>query len=102
MLKALHWRKLHRFIAPIIFLPIFLTVITGVSYRLGRSWFKIPKGEGSLAETLMMLHQGGFLGDQLKPFYVLLDGVGLIGLLVTGIIMFMNVGKKRRSPAKDI
>lgn len=94
----MNWRKLHRFIAPIIFLPIFLTTITGVAYRLGRSWFNIPKGDGTLAETLMMIHQGGFLGKQLIPFYVLLDGIGLIGLLVTGLFM-MGIFKKRRRPS---
>ncbi len=98
----MNWRKLHRFIAPILFLPIFLTTITGVAYRLGRSWFSIPKGEGSLAETLMMIHQGGFLGKQLVPFYVLLDGLGLIGLLVTGIFMLNMFVKKRRRPSHDV
>ena len=81
-------------------MPIFLTTITGVAYRLGRSWFNIPKGDGTLAETLMMIHQGGFLGKQLIPFYVLLDGLGLIGLLATGLFM-MGIFKKRRRPSQD-
>ena len=96
----MNWRKLHRFIAPIIFLPIFLTTITGVAYRLGRSWFNIPKGYGTFTETLMMIHQGEFLGKQLMPFYVFLDGLGLIGLLVTGLFM-MGILKKRRRPSQD-
>jgi hypothetical protein len=98
-MKKLNWRKIHRFIAPILFLPILLTTVTGVAYRLGRSWFKIPKGEGSLAETLLSIHQGGFLGEQLRPYYVLLDGLGLVGLLVTGMFMMGLFGKRPRRQA---
>ncbi len=39
----MNWRKLHRFIAPILLLPILLTTITGVAYRVGRSWFGMSK-----------------------------------------------------------
>ena len=98
-MKKLNWRKIHRFIAPILFLPILLTTVTGVAYRLGRSWFKIPKGEGSLAEILLNIHQGGFLGEQLRPYYVLLDGLGLIGLLITGMLMMGLFGKRPRRQA---
>ena len=95
-MKKINWRKIHRFIAPILFLPLLLTTITGIAYRLGRSWFDIPKGKGTLAETLLTIHQGGFLGEQLRPYSVLLDGLGLIGLIVTGIIMMGLLGKRPR------
>jgi hypothetical protein len=96
-MKKINWRKLHRFIAPILFLPLFLTTITGVAYRLGRSWFNIPKGK----DFLLTIHQGGFLGDQLRPFYVLLNGLGLIGLMVTGMFM-MGMFTKRPRRQVDI
>jgi len=89
----MNWRKIHRFIAPIIFLPILLTTLTGVTYRIGRSWFGMTKDVG---EIFLSIHQGSFLGPQLRPFYVLLDGLGLIGLLVTGIIMMGFFRKPRR------
>jgi hypothetical protein len=98
-MKKLNWRKIHRFIAPILFLPLLLSTFTGVAYRLGRSWFDIPKGKGTLAETLLTIHQGGFLGDQLKPFYVLLNGLGVIGLLVTGMFMMGLFGRRSRHQA---
>ena len=47
-MKKLNWRKVHRFIAPILFLPLLLTTITGVAYRLGRSWFDIPFSAGDV------------------------------------------------------
>lgn len=77
-------RKLHRRLAPIIFLPFFITAITGIIYRIGKSWFGMS---GDAAQILMVIHQGEYLGDQLKPIYVLLNGLGLIAMLVTGIIM---------------
>ncbi|MBR8826828.1 MAG: hypothetical protein DSM107014_02815 [Gomphosphaeria aponina SAG 52.96 = DSM 107014] len=77
-------RKLHRRLAPIIFLPFFVTAITGIIYRLGISWFGLS---GDAAQILLVIHQGEYLGEQLKPIYVLLNGLGLIAMLVTGIIM---------------
>ncbi len=41
------FRKLHRIVAPIVFLPLFMTVITGVAYRLGRNWFGFVKRAGT-------------------------------------------------------
>ena len=34
----MNFRKLHRKIAPILFLPLLLSALTGISYRIGRSW----------------------------------------------------------------
>ena len=77
-------RKLHKTIAPILFLPFLVTAITGIIYRLAQSWFGMS--EDSL-EILMEIHQGEYLGEQLQAIYVLLNGLGLIGMLVTGIVM---------------
>ncbi|OIP75836.1 MAG: hypothetical protein AUK48_06680 [Oscillatoriales cyanobacterium CG2_30_44_21] len=89
----MNWRKIHRFIAPILVLPLLLTTITGVIYRVGRSWFGMSK---DLGKVLLDIHQGSFLGSDLRTFYVFLDGLGLIGLIVTGIVMSGIFGKKRR------
>jgi uncharacterized iron-regulated membrane protein len=77
-------RKLHRKTAPIIFIPLVLTAFTGVAYRLGRSWFGIPK---EVAEFFMTIHEGRFLGKPLVPVYVLLVGLGLLGMIATGLVM---------------
>jgi PKHD-type hydroxylase len=92
LLTMMNLRKLHRKSAPILFLPLFLTAITGVAYRVGRAWFGLPE---DVAEFFMTIHEGRFLGAALVPFYVLLVGLGLVGLLVTGIVMFI-----KRKPAK--
>ena len=77
-------RKFHRIVAPIVFLPLFVTVITGVAYRLGRNWFGLSRDQ---AHILMAIHEAEYLGDNIKPFYVLLNGIGLMWMLVTGIVM---------------
>ncbi|NEP86635.1 MAG: PepSY domain-containing protein [Okeania sp. SIO2C2] len=86
------FRKLHRIIAPIVFLPLFVTVITGVAYRLGRNWFGLSRDQ---AHILMVIHEAEYLGEDIKPFYVLLNGIGLIWMLVTGIIMSGLFNKKK-------
>lgn len=78
------FRKFHRIVAPFVFLPLFVTVITGVAYRLGRNWFGLSKDQ---AHFLMVIHEAEYLGDNIKPFYVLLNGIGLMWMLITGIIM---------------
>lgn len=88
------FRKLHRTIAPILFLPLLMSAVTGIGYRLSKSWFGLS---GEKADFFMMLHQGKYLGDQLKPIYVLLLGVGLLGLIASGVIM---VGFLQGSPGK--
>jgi uncharacterized iron-regulated membrane protein len=85
----MNFRKLHRKVAPILFLPLLLTALTGVAYRIGRSWFAIPE---DIAEFFMTVHEGRFLGKPLVPIYVLLVGLGLIGMIATGLVMM-----KRRS-----
>ncbi|NEO70042.1 PepSY-associated TM helix domain-containing protein [Moorena sp. SIO3H5] len=85
-------RKLHSTLAPIILLPFMITAITGIAYRLARSWFGLSKDQ---AHILMVIHEGRFLGDQLKPIYVLLNGLALIFMLVTGIVMYWkSISKK--------
>lgn len=78
------FRKLHRRIAPILFLPLLASALTGVAYRLGKSWFGIPD---SAANFFMVIHQGEYLGLPLVPVYVLLVGLGLVAMIVTGLTM---------------
>ncbi|MEM1169365.1 MAG: PepSY domain-containing protein [Cyanobacteria bacterium P01_H01_bin.35] len=92
------FRIFHRILAPIVFLPLFMTVITGIAYRLGRNWFGLSKDQ---THFLMVIHEGGFLGNQIKPFYVLLDGIALIWMLITGIIISDLFRKKIKKKPKQ-
>lgn len=93
-------RKLHRTLVPIILLPFIITAITGIAYRLGRSWFGLSKDQ---THFLMAIHQGNFFGDTLEPIYVLLNGLGLLFMLITGIVMFwQSISKKGLFSSKAI
>ena len=92
------WRKLHRKIAPIVFLPLFLCAITGIFYRLGYSWFSLSREQG---ELLLSIHEGSYLGNQLKPVYVLLVGLGLLGMIVSGLTMTKLFGDSRPERAES-
>lgn len=77
-------RQLHRRLAPIILLPFIVTAITGMSYRLGKDWFGLTRDQ---VHFLMVIHEGEYLGDDLKSVYVLLNGMGLLFMLATGATM---------------
>ncbi|MGB3536504.1 MAG: PepSY domain-containing protein [Microcoleaceae cyanobacterium] len=83
--KKITFRQLHRQLAPVIFLPLLIAAFSGMGYRLGRNWFNIPKEN---IHFLMDIHQGKYLGEQLMPIYVLLEGLGLIFMIATGIVIF--------------
>ncbi|MEC4853385.1 MAG: PepSY domain-containing protein, partial [Jaaginema sp. PMC 1079.18] len=70
-MQSRNFRKLHRVLAPIVFIPLFLTATTGVLYRVGSSWFGTPP---NFSHWMMYIHQGDFLGGQLRVVYVLLNG----------------------------
>lgn len=89
----LAFRKLHRKTALIVFLPLLLTALTGIAYRLGRSWFGMSK---EVAEIFMVIHQGEYLGELLKPIYVILVGLGLLEMVVTGLSMTRLRGNYRQ------
>lgn len=79
--------------APIVLLPLFITVFTGVAYRLGKSWLGLSRDQ---VHFLMVIHEGEYLGQTLEPIYVLLNGLGLLWMLITGLTMtFQNI---KRSP----
>ncbi len=78
------WRRLHRKIAPIVFLPLFVSAVTGILYRVGKSWLGLGD---SFGEMMMFIHQGSYLGKQLRVIYVILNGLGLIAMVVSGITM---------------
>ena len=74
-------RKLHRWMAPFVILPLLVSVSTGVTYRLARDWGGFERDQ---VHWLMSLHEGEWLGPELEPLVVLLNGLGLIWMLTTG------------------
>lgn len=87
------FRKLHQILAPIVLFPLFVTVLTGVSYRLGKSWFGLPRDR---VHWLMTVHEGEYLGQFFEPIYVLLNGLGLLWMLITGgTMVWQNVSRSK-------
>ncbi|MGQ4650176.1 peptidase [Lyngbya aestuarii] len=88
MIRA--FRKYHRMLAIAVCLPLILTVITGMGYTIFDEWL----GQDAIAEFLMRIHTFKILG--LETIYPLLNGLGLLGLLVTGLSM---TGLFKKHPA---
>ena len=81
------FRKYHRTIAIAVCLPLILTAITGVGYTIFDKWFEREE----IAGFLMRIHTFSILG--LEEIYPLLTGLGLLGLLFTGLSMTGLFGK---------
>lgn len=84
-------RKYHRFIAAIALLPLTLTVISGMLVTLVEEW-NMPFFKRGL---LMDIHTGEVF--HLESVYPLLNGLGLLALLMTGVSM-LGWFKPKRSP----
>jgi hypothetical protein len=92
------FRRFHRKLAPIIIIPLLLSALSGVAYRIGRSWFGLSDDFG---EFMMGIHEGKFLGKPLVPVYVLLMGIGLIAMIATGISMIQKRRKNSQGESKS-
>ena len=80
-------RELHRRFAPIVVLPLLVTVLSGVAYRLARDWFGASRDQ---AHWLMVVHDGEWLGPDLEPVVVLLNAIGLLWMLVSGALILIE------------
>ncbi|EHC08380.1 hypothetical protein [Fischerella thermalis] len=75
------FRRYHRQIAIALCLPLFLTMLTGVGYTIVDEWF----GQEQLGAFILSLHTLEII--HLEKIYPLLNGLGLLGLLITGLSM---------------
>ena len=80
-------RELNQRIAPFVLLPLFVTVCSGVGYRLARDWFGASREQ---VHWLMTLHEGEWLGPTLEPIVVLMNAVGLLWMLITGLALLIE------------
>ena len=79
-------RKVHRLIAPIMVVPIVLTLITGTIYQM----FDLA-GQGDSVGWLLDAHKGHFGALNLEAVYPFLNALGLLVLAVTGISMWLQM-----------
>lgn len=90
--KQARFRQIHRALAPIMVLPILLTLITGTFYQIADL-----SGQDKTFDWLLQLHKGNFFIINLESIYVFLNALGLLFLAITGITMWNQV---RRRPAR--
>lgn len=89
-MNKINFRQLHRKIAPIVVLPLLITALTGISYRLLKSWLGFSRDS---VHFLMVIHEGEYLGNFGEPIYVLLNGLGLLFMIVTGLNILLKTVK---------
>ncbi|MFN7020329.1 MAG: PepSY domain-containing protein [Phycisphaerales bacterium] len=78
-------RWFHRVASIILVVPLAVTALTGIGFRLTQSWFGWSKER---AQWLMDVHQGTLLfGKDYRLYYVLFIGLGLLLMLGTGMTM---------------
>jgi hypothetical protein len=78
------FRKYHRFIALIVFIPLFVTLTTGILATIidPDGWnlnLGIPRS------LLLSIHTGEIV--HLQAIYPVLNGLGLLAMIVTGLSM---------------
>ncbi|PHX87243.1 MAG: peptidase [Synechococcus sp. Baikal-G1] len=91
-------RRLHGAVAPLVLAPLLLTVCSGMTYRLLKDWAGLGRDQ---LHVLMVLHEGEWLGKALEPFYVLLNGLGLLWMLITGASLVLQRWRQGPRPAKS-
>ena len=91
-----HLRQAHAALAPLVVLPLAITVLSGTSYRLLRDWGGLGRDQ---VHWLMVLHEGEWLrrwfGANGETLYVLVNGLGLLWMLTTGASMALDQLRRR-------
>ncbi|WP_445629654.1 peptidase [Nostoc sp. DSM 114167] len=87
------FRKYHRLIATLFCLPLLFTALTGISVAIADTWLH----QEELAGFLIAVHTMQiFKLDAIVP---VLNGLGLIGLVATGVSM-TGLFAKRHQPKR--
>ncbi|HEY9609505.1 peptidase [Allocoleopsis sp.] len=87
------FRKYHRLIATLFCLPLLFTAVTGISVAIANTWLH----QEELAAFLITVHTFQiFKLDAILPVF---NGLGLIGLVVTGLSM-TRLFAKRHQPKR--
>lgn len=81
-------RHLHYIFAPIMFLPIFLTAITGSLFQVA-----VITGKSTDFLWLLELHRGKFGIVDLELIYPLINAFGVLFIATTGIIMWLQISR---------
>ncbi len=83
-------RQIHRWLAPIMVLPLTLTLITGSLFQIATL-----TGETQQFLWLLDLHTGKFGAINLRFIYPFLNAFGVLTLVVSGIMMWLQLRPKK-------
>jgi hypothetical protein len=84
------FRKYHRWLAIVFALPLLTTILMGITFPIARSF-----NQRQLAGLLIHIHTLEIFG--LETIFPIINGVGLLGLLITGIYMTSLFRQRRPS-----
>ena len=90
-------RHLHYWFAPIMFFPLLLTSVTG-------SLFQVAVSTGKAEQFIWLLdfHRGKFGRINLELIYPILNAFGVLMLIFTGIIMWLQTRRKIRNHKSNV
>lgn len=83
-------RQLHSMLAPIMILPILLTLTTGLVYQMAD-----VAGKQADFFWLLEIHTGHFGRLNLELIYPFLNALGLLTLALTGITLWFQNARRR-------
>ncbi|WP_008317777.1 hypothetical protein [Leptolyngbya sp. PCC 6406] len=87
----LRLRQLHRALAPMMVVPLLITLLTGILFQTA-----IAAGRSGDFLWLLEFHRGHFGPLNLQSIYPYLNGLGLLVMVVTGMVMWFQRPKRRR------
>ncbi|MEM8809937.1 MAG: PepSY domain-containing protein [Cyanobacteria bacterium P01_G01_bin.38] len=85
-------RQLHRALVPFMVLPLLLTLTTGMLFQ-----FAVVGDRTNDFLWLLDLHRGKFGQINLEIVYPILNALGLLTLILTGLIMWLQSSPIRKS-----
>lgn len=84
-------RRFHRAVAPVMCVPLLLTLITGMFFQVAA-----VGGKGDRFLWLLDLHRGKFGQVNLELIYPFLNALGLLTLVITGTLMWLQLPRSKR------
>ncbi|MEM8615004.1 MAG: PepSY domain-containing protein [Cyanobacteria bacterium P01_H01_bin.105] len=93
-MKVYQIRQLHRALVPFMVLPLLLTLTTGTAFQ-----FAVAADRAADFIWLLDLHRGSFGMVNLEFVYPILNALGLLTLVITGLLMWLKTPGKRRPQA---
>jgi hypothetical protein len=89
MFTPLQLRKIHRVLAPIMVLPLLLTLVTGTLYQIAILMDSAPD-----YFYFLEWHRGTFGPVDLRLAYPYLNAIGLLVMVGTGISLWIQIASR--------